>query len=357
MIKSTYIHIPFCKKKCKYCSFCSFENLNLKNDYIHALLSEIDYFYDKTPQKTLYFGGGTPSLLEASDFSKIIGKFDFEPDYELTVELNPESTNPELLSALKNLGVNRLSFGAQSFLDNDLKNIGRLHNSKDIFKTLVCAKEIGFSNISVDLIYGLPNQTLEAWEENLRIVKNLDISHISLYGLKIERGSYFYKNPPKSLPNDDIQADMYLKAIEVLDNFLHYEVSNFAKNEEYMSKHNLNYWNGEKYWGFGLSASGFLDEGRYTNTKNIKEYIKNPLVLKNTEQINPLEERIFLGLRKIKGIDIEEINSEFNIDFEKKYKIPLQKYEKYFIKNGKMLSLNNEGILISNVILAEFLED
>ena len=129
MIKSTYIHIPFCKKKCKYCSFCSFENLYLKDDYIKALLSEIDFFYDKTPQKTLYFGGGTPSLLSVDDFSKIIEKFNFEPDYELTVELNPESTTFELLSMLKKAGVNRLSFGVQSFLDDDLKNIGRLHNS------------------------------------------------------------------------------------------------------------------------------------------------------------------------------------------------------------------------------------
>ena len=260
-IFSSYVHIPFCEKKCHYCSFLSFENLNLKSQYLETLLMDIEKNYDKTPQKTLYIGGGTPSVLEISEIEKLIKCFNFEKNAEITIEVNPKSANKEYLKKLKNIGINRLSIGVQSFNDEILNKIGRLHNSKDALETIKNAKEAGFENISIDLMYGLPSQTLKIWEETLSIANELDVEHISLYGLKIERGSKFYKNRPKDLPDDDMQEIMYKLALKKLKKFKRYEISNFAISKKYRSKHNLNYWHLGYYNAFGLGASGFDELG------------------------------------------------------------------------------------------------
>lgn len=360
MTKSAYIHIPFCRQKCNYCTFVSYPKLELKKKYINALLKEIRTNYRGETLKTVYFGGGTPSLIEIKDFAGILNKLNFNQNTEITVEINPETVDENYLCELRQIGVNRLSIGVQDFHDNILKNIGRIHNSqkaKDVVKT---AQNIGFNNISIDLIYGLPNQTKGMFLESLNIAFSLGIQHISLYGLKIENGCYFYAHFQKNLPDDDMQADYYLSAINACDSndFVHYEVSNFAKSG-YESKHNLNYWNNENYYGFGCSASGYENNVRYYNKKNLEKYIENPLIKERQNILTPkqqLEEEIFLGFRKTEGINVKKINEKFNCDFEKMFDEVLKKYlGEYILKTDFGYKLSVKGILVSNVILSEFI--
>lgn len=358
--KNAYIHIPFCKGKCKYCSFVSYDMLECKEIYLIALQREIRNYYKGEPLKTLYIGGGTPSLLCVEDFEIIIGLFNFEKDIEITVEVNPESTDLLFLRGLKDLGVNRISIGAQTFNDNILKSIGRRHYGQQTRATAFSAKAVGIENISLDLIYGLPGQILSDFEDDLQKAVDLDVQHISLYGLKIDENCLFYKHPPMAdVPDIDAQADMYLKAVELLKNndFIHYEVSNFTK-KGFHSRHNLNYWENNSYYGFGCSASGYVDDIRYTNQTNLDNYINDPFKKISEHKLSKqeiLEEAIFLGLRKIDGISTSEINEKFGIDFDQKYAKILEKYKDYFIKTKYGWSLTLEGVMISNEILAEFI--
>lgn len=362
MIESVYIHIPFCVKKCKYCSFCSFNLIKKKNVYIEALLKEINYYYKNEKLKTLYFGGGTPSLLDENEIETILDCFNFDNQTEVTLELNPTNIEKGKLANLKSLGINRLSVGVQTFDNEILSEIGRLHKDNDVFETLEKIKEVGFNNFSIDLIYGLPNQDIKKWEKDLNTALELKPNHISLYGLKIEKGSEYFICPPKNIADDDLQAKMYELAIDKLsENYNHYEFSNFAlKNElDYSSKHNLTYWNCGNYYGFGLSASGYIEDKRYTNTFNFRDYLNNPIIkkydiLSKQEQI---EEEIFLGLRKTKGIDFEKINQKFNIDIEEYYKEQFNKFIslKLMTKTSAGIKLTKAGILVSNEVLCEFL--
>lgn len=359
MIESAYIHIPFCRRKCGYCSFFSFPKLELKNDYINALCKEIQQRYNGEKLKTLYIGGGTPSLLEISDIKKIILNFNFAPNAEITCESNPEHLSFEWLCGIFNLGINRISIGVQSFNDNLLKIAGRKHSVKDAFNAVKNAQRAGFHNINIDLIYGLPEQTMADVAASAIIACELDIPHISTYGLKIEEGSAFFNQKFKNLPNDDTQADMYLKIIELTEKyeFNHYEISNFAK-AGFSSKHNLNYWNANNYYGFGCAAAGFEGNIRYFHENTIEEYCQNPAFLTEKTILskqNMLEENIFLGLRKTEGININDINKKFNINFEQKYQNILKKYDSYLIKSDGNYALNNAGFLISNIILSEFI--
>lgn len=361
MAKNVYIHIPFCKTgKCYYCSFISFDKLELKEDYLCTLEKQIKSEYKGEELETLYFGGGTPSLLSLNEIQRLLSLFNIKNDAEMTLEMNPEGINKTYLHGLKKLGINRLSIGIQTFDDKTLKLIGRKHTSKQAKNVVKLAQKAGFNNISIDFIYGLPNQKISDFENDLKEAIALDVQHISLYGLKIEKGCYFYKNMPKNLANLDLQADMYLKAIKILtkEGFEHYEISNFSK-KGFNSRHNLNYWENNTYYGFGLSASGYIDGTRYTNESNLEKYIKNPNKRVSEQKLTNaqvLEEAIFLGFRKIAGINIEEINKKFKINFSEKYDKILKKYQKYFIKTKEGFALNTEGILISNEIFAEFIE-
>lgn len=355
MAKSVYIHIPFCKSKCKYCSFISFPALEKKCEYLGALKQEILYFYKDEPLNTLYFGGGTPSLLDIKDFDELISLFNTNSQTEITAELNPETLTGDYLTELKKTGINRISLGCQTFNDSILKLIGRRHNAEQVLNAVKLAQNAGFDNISLDFIYGLPTQTIEDFENDLKQAISLNIQHISLYGLKIDEGCYFASHMPENLPDDDIQADMYLKAVDILKKFEHYEVSNFGKP----SRHNLNYWDNKNYYGFGTAAHGYLGDTRYSNAETLDEYIKNPLQHKTETVLSlqeQLEEEIFLGFRKMSGINVSEINKKFKIDFEKKYSEILDKYKNYLIKTENGYSLNTNGILISNSILSEFLQ-
>lgn len=367
MVQSVYIHIPFCVKKCKYCSFTSFETLEKRKGYLFSLLKEIDYYYKGEPLKTFYIGGGTPSVMKIDELKKIVDKFEFEETCERTIELNPNDVTPDYANGLKEIGFNRVSLGSQTFDDELLKLIGRRHTSSEIIMAVKSLKEAGFDNISLDLIYGLPNQTISGFEADLNKVFELDVQHISLYGLKIDEGSYFYKHFPENLPDDDCQADMYLLANKLVKEhgFEHYEISNYSKSG-FQSKHNSNYWRCGEYYGFGVSAHGFEGDIRYSNTTNLAEYMNDPtdrLMGKFLTKQDELEERIFLGFRLEEGVDVNKINTDFGIDFDNKYDKILKKYldtgHLLRTKNGYKLNNSEEhnGFLLSNLILSEFIEN
>lgn len=334
-------------------------DLALKSEYIESLKSQIVAEYSGEKLNTLYFGGGTPSLLEIGEVKELLELFNFEDDAEVTFEVNPESVDFQYLSALKQLGITRLSIGSQTFDDEILKLINRKHTSAQIIYAVENAKKAEFDNISLDFIYGLPSQVVNGFLADLKNAINLNIQHISLYGLKIEEGCHFYSNKPKGLADSDVQADMYLKAIEVLTNagFEHYEISNFSQ-AGFNSRHNLNYWNNNSYYGFGCSASGYENGVRYQMLSDVKKYIQNPLKRdfeQKLEKEEILEEEIFLGFRKASGIHIPEINEKFGIDFNQKYAQILEKYLEYLHKTELGYALSVEGMLISNEILAEFI--
>ena len=360
MPKACYIHIPFCRGKCKYCSFVSFNRSELITGYVYSLLKEINENYKGESLNTLYFGGGTPSLLPIDLLSKLVKKFTFAPEAEVTIEVNPDDCSEDYLLSLKNIGFNRLSIGSQTFDDRLLKLAGRRHNSEQIIKTVNCAKKSGFSNVSLDLIYGLPTQTTDSVKQDLIKFSELDIQHISTYGLKIEGGSYWGEHKPDNLPDDDAQADMYEMVNEFLTNagFERYEVSNFAKRG-FESRHNLTYWNNEEYYGFGVSAHGYVDGIRYSNYCTLEEYMKNPSsheygrILTEKEK---LEEEIFLGFRKTEGINENRIMEKFGVDFGEKYRNILEKYSDYFIRTDNGYAFNLKGTMLSNEILPEFID-
>ena len=362
MSQNVYIHIPFCKQKCNYCSFVSYPNLSYKQQYISCLKEEIKAKYKNEILKTLYFGGGTPSLMTIYELKSILELFNIDETTEITLEINPETVDKEYLKDLKTLGINRLSIGCQTFNDKILKLIGRKHTSKQAIETVDFANQAGFTNISLDFIYGLPNQTEKDFTKDLERAITSDICHISLYGLKIDEGCIFYKNYPANLPDEDAQSVMYRNAINILtaNNFEHYEISNFAK-KGYESKHNLNYWNNNSYYGFGIAAHGYTNGIRYSNPVTFDEYFKNPIKPFETKKLSEqekLEEEIFLGLRRMNGIDVGFINNKYNINFEEKYKSLLDKYilSGHLVKTENGYKFSTDGVLVSNYILADFLE-
>ena len=363
MTKNAYIHIPFCVKKCNYCAFVSCNKLQRKKAYIEALLKEIKSNYKGEKLNTIYFGGGTPSLLTIEEIKSVIECFNFSSDTEVTLEVNPNKLRMEYLKQLKSIGVNRLSIGAQTFDSKILKFIGRLHSPFDIESAVKNARNVGFDNISLDLIYGLPSQTLQGFKDSLNKVVELDVEHVSLYGLKIEEGTAFEKMQLNDLPDDDMQADMYLLAGDVLRNagYEKYEISNFAKKGFY-SKHNLNYWGANTYYGFGCGAHGYVDDIRYENQVDLESYIQNPLIRLSTTKLSveeKIEEFVFLGFRKAEGIDIEKLKQEYDYDFEQMNYKSLQKFlsSGHVVKTKNGYAFSDEGFLLSNEILCEFLAD
>ena len=353
MAKFAYIHIPYCKSKCKYCVFTSFKYLDDK--YLSNLLNEIKTYYKGEKLKTLYIGGGTPSLLESKDINSLVKCFNFDESPEITIEINPDDAKENFLKSLFEIGINRLSIGAQTFDDNVLKLIGRRHNSKDTIYAVERAKKIGFTNINLDLIYGLPRSSIK---KDLEEIIKLDVPHISTYGLKIEPNSYFYSHCPKNLPDDDSQADMYIEINDTLKNFGYkrYEISNFAF-EGMESKHNLNYWNNEEYYGFGIAAHGYINGIRYSNSITYENYYRN--FRAENHSVLPsekIEEEIFLGFRKESGIHTSTFKEKFGIDFETKYSKVLEKYVPEYIEKTPLgYKLTLRGVLLSNIILSDFL--
>lgn len=371
---SLYVHIPICLKKCNYCDFCSFPVRDFPvEDYITSLTHEIKTSLEINSIesiKTIYIGGGTPNTISLRQLEKFLLPLlnkKFNNNYEFTMEINPALSDLAYFKDLKSLGINRISIGVQSFDDRLLTLLGRIHTTQESYKTLHNILKAGFRNISIDLMYGLPEQTLKLWQETLHIAKSLDITHISAYGLKIEPRTPFYLKYSKEdsgLPDDHLQQKMFYETHHslALKGFHHYEISNYAK-EGFQCVHNINYWENGEYYGFGLAAHSFYNQSRIENTSSIKEYLSNPLKAKTVKHLPEkelLEDEIFLNLRLSRGLNIDELNNKFNIDFIQKYERVLEKYDQYFthqrIEGHDNLSLTLEGMLLSNFILSEFIE-
>ena len=359
--KALYIHIPFCEHICKYCDFTKlFYFSKFEKPYLEALKKEIS---SKVKNKifTLYYGGGTPTALSDESFEDILSfasKF-LESDYEFTVEANVENLTESKLDIMKRCGVNRLSIGVQSTCNKLLKEIGRHHTFEDAQKIIKLAKSKGFSNINIDLIYGFKNESLNDLKKDLEEFIKLDIDHISIYSLIVEKGSMFFNEGYKTQDEENSRKH-YEYIVEFLrkHGYERYEISNFARNKKY-SRHNLTYWHNEEYFGCGLGASGYVSGVRYENTKSLPEYIKGTYISSSEKVDSKLLEEYFLitNLRLEQGFKRKDYQKLFNLDFEDKYKNKINNFEltKYFNFTIDSISLNDEGLLMMDFILLKLL--
>lgn len=375
-----YIHIPFCKKKCFYCDFVSYENKdNLIQEYIDAVCLEILQNAEILSEyniSTIYFGGGTPSLIKVEYIEKILNTLklfvtDEKEINEITIEVNPNSASLDKLEKYYNLGINRLSIGLQSTHDKILRNIGRLHTFNDFKEVLKNANAVGFKNISVDLIYPLPGLNLSGFKETLNSVIKLkdefNIKHISVYNLEVHENTrldFLLKEGFVSLCNEDEEYKMREELNKRLqDNgFVKYEISNYAY-PGFESKHNLCYWNQEKYIGFGVNASSFFNLKRYRNTSNIDKYIdgikNNKNIVVETEELDKLslmKEYIILKLRLSTGVEISEFKQRFGTDIFDIFNTEFNSLKKDNLVNitSKNISLTNRGEEVANIVWEMF---
>ena len=364
-----YIHIPFCKRKCLYCDFVSFANKQeLQKDYIQALKKEIqNWKNDAYKIKTIYIGGGTPSYIDSNYISEIINLVGNAPS--ITIELNPGTVTKEKLLVYKNAGINRLSIGLQSTNDNLLKQIGRIHNYNQFLETYNLARELGFNNINVDLMTGLPNQSIKDIKQSLEDICRLNPEHISVYSLIVEENTPMQKlidNGELKLPDEELERQMYwyVKDYLELNGYKHYEISNFAK-PGFESEHNLDCWNQKEYIGFGAGAYSYLNKKRFGNISNLEKYIqncnsnnfeKNVIIEEVQDKNQQMKEYMILGLRKIDGISIQKFEEKFNENPILLFRKELQKLheEKLIIIDGDVIKLSNKGLDLANIVWEEF---
>ncbi|HII4442363.1 TPA: radical SAM family heme chaperone HemW [Clostridium perfringens] len=372
---SLYIHIPFCAQKCLYCDFPSFARKDhLRKAYIEALNKEIISLREKHNNleiNTIFIGGGTPSVLEADELEcllKEVAKLNMAKDIEYSMECNPGNLTEEKLEVMKKYGVNRISMGLQAKQDNLLKGLGRIHNYKTFKENFLLARKVGFNNINVDLMFGLPNQRLNEWEETLREIISLEPAHISAYSLIIEEGTAFYnlyENDKLKLPTEEEERKMYHLAKKILEEngFNQYEISNYAK-EGKECRHNLAYWNMDNWIGVGSAAASYINGKRIKNISSVEKYINSinekreavEEIINNSKNDN-MEEFMFMGLRKINGIDENEFKNRFSMNINDVYGEILNKYidEGLLIRESGRIFLSEKGIEISNIIMADFL--
>ncbi len=365
-----YIHIPFCAKKCIYCDFVSFENkLNLQSQYVEKLLEEINNekeLFKNYKITTIYIGGGTPSIINVDLIGKILSKIDRENDAEITIELNPGTVTKQKLIKYKDFGINRLSIGLQSTKNEILKQIGRIHNYEKFLESYKYAKEVGYDNINVDLMIGIPNQSIQDIKDSINKIASLKPSHISVYSLIIEPNTPIENMINKNLlelPSDEYERMQYayVKNLLELRGYKHYEISNFAINGKY-SKHNINCWEQKEYIGFGVSAHSYINKKRFSNTESLEQYLSEDYKkIKLLQEIQNIEdeqkEYMLLGLRKIDGIKISEFKEKFNGQnpiflFKKELdKLVKQKLLKVDLDNIK---LTRKGLDLANLVWEEF---
>jgi oxygen-independent coproporphyrinogen-3 oxidase len=368
MTESIYIHLPFCKTKCPYCDFASYaENDRSKfKNYLDALLKEIDLsaakLTCKQKIKTIFFGGGTPSVHSAGEIKMISDKlreyFIFDASAEITLEANPGTVDKNHLQEFKDIGINRISVGVQSFDEGLLSKLGRGHSLNDTYRTLEDIIDLGFQSWNLDLIYGLPKQDLKSWYRSVDTALGFNPPHISMYALSIESstpyGSMYKDSKHPDLPEEDILVDMYIKAHEKFEaqGILRYEISNWAK-PGHEARHNLTYWRAQEYLAFGLGAHGFLNSIRYANTRNLAEYLNGHQYMeqKFINEDEHLEEEIMLKLRLREGLLLDAKISR-RIDADKLEKFKKAKLIKQCDNN---ISLTTEGILLSNKVIGELL--
>lgn len=371
-----YLHIPFCISKCRYCDFLSKANqTSYFEPYVQALVKEIQAYGElliSYEVDSVFIGGGTPTILPIPLLEKILFElhrnFTIIPTAEITIEANPGTLSKIQLQRLNEISVNRLSIGLQAYQDSLLQKLGRGHRLEQFLENYAAARAVGFNNISIDLMFGLPEQKLEHWEETLSQIITLNPEHLSCYSLIIEEGTPFHilwgKNQLQ-LPTEDETLYMYRKCISMLTQagYEHYEISNFAKRQK-ESKHNLKYWTGQEYIGLGVGAHSFFEQQRYNNIENIKQYIEKSHHLQKI-QINhqmitlkeSYEETMFLGLRLIDGVSMDVFYERFQKKIEDVYGIVLNKMvdqELLKIEQNKV-KLTSKGLEVGNLVFEQFL--
>ena len=343
---SIYIHIPFCNSICTYCDFCKiFYNKKYINDYLNNLEQEIKVRYKSEIVNTIFIGGGTPSSLDDEELIRlmnIIEIFKLNDNYEFTVECNIESITENKLKIMKKYGVNRISIGVESFDNSIIKLLGRNHTKKDVYNKMEIVKRY-FSNINIDLIYAAYDD-INILKSDIDCFLKLDIPHISTYSLIIEDNTMLKINGMKNI-DEDIDYEMYKYIEDTLEknDYIHYEISNYAKNG-YQSKHNLVYWNNEEYYGFGLSSTSYINNERITNTKNLRNYLNGKYIgtsISEDKEIK-MENEVMLGLRKLDGIDLDRFKDKFNVSLEDIYNIDNLISEGYLVKEDNYIKINKK---------------
>lgn len=372
-----YIHIPFCKKKCAYCDFLSFPEY--QESYIPALQKEIENIHLEGKKvsdykvKTIFIGGGTPSILKEKESTAILEavykRFDVEKEAEITIEANPGTLTKEKLASYRAVGINRISMGLQSTENKELKELGRIHTYEEFLNNYQLAREVGFTNINIDLMSAIPHQTTDSWKETLYKIIDLNPEHISAYSLIVEEGTDFYdkfQNNVLELPTEEEERQMYYDTKKIVSEagYHRYEISNYSK-KGYECKHNIGYWKRTDYIGFGLGASSLIQNKRFTNEINMKRYLQE--VENNTMSLHQkiqsltlteqMEEFMFLGLRLIEGISKKEFKNQFDKEYEAVYGICSdQLINQGLLKaDGDYVCLTERGLDVSNHVMAEFL--
>lgn len=364
-----YIHIPFCIKKCGYCDFCSYPGQNA--EYISAYARELCRRIKQTKADgytvdTVYFGGGTPSLLPLKQtedvLNAITATFALSKNAEITLECNPLTAQLDYFKSIHSMGINRLSIGLQSALDNELKLLGRIHGSADFVNCFSDARRAGFDNISADIMYGIPEQTLDSLTDTVEFLCRLSPQHISAYGLTVEEGTDFYRNRNKlALADDDMQAQMYYLCSERLEKhgYHKYEISNFSQTG-FESKHNLRYWMGLEYIGFGVAAHSYFGSERFGNSRDISAFLEGRDITEERQLLSDSDKKreyIMLRLRLAEGISAADYKNCF--DKELWQDIPsLKAYieQGFMISDGEHISFTDKGFLVSNTILSDIID-
>lgn len=368
---STYVHIPFCTQICYYCDF---SKVFIKNqpvdEYLQALIREFES-YDIKKLRTLYIGGGTPTSITAEQLEYLLTNLTKHLDLsvleEFTIEANPGDLTEDKIEVLKHSAVNRVSLGVQTFNDKHLKQIGRSHNEAQIYSTISNLKEAGFHNISIDLIYALPGQTMEDVKENVAKAIALDIPHLSLYSLILEHHTVFMNKMRRGklqLPKEDLEAEMFEYIISELEanGFEHYEISNFTK-PGFESRHNLMYWDNAEYFGVGAGASGYLNGVRYRNRGPIQHYLK--AVAQGNARLSEekltkdemMEEELFLGLRKKTGVSIARFEEKFGLSFEERYGQIVRELcqQGLLVLDDKVVRMTKKGLFLGDTVAERFI--
>ncbi len=365
-----YIHIPFCVAKCHYCDFCSFPNAGngAMEKYTAQLCRRIEAIKDKTEERvadTVYFGGGTPSLLGAHQVERILrtlhDTLEISKNAEITLECNPATADKSKLCDLHSMGVNRLSIGLQSAVDSELGLLGRVHSAADFLQCYEDARAAGFDNISADLMYGIPEQTAQSFKYSIDTLCSLSPEHISSYGLMIEEGTEFYRRRHTlGAADEDTQAELYLMLGEELEKYGYqkYEISNFSRRG-YRSKHNMRYWLGEEYIGLGVAAHSYFEGERYGNSRDIEAFIAGKDIKCESEFISAEEKRreyIMLRMRLADGMDISEYRARFGRELEDD--IDVEKYVSggFMKKQGDRVFFTDKGFLVSNSLLGDMID-
>jgi len=369
-----YVHIPFCSSRCSYCDFATgLYQSDLAERYVQGLINEIsDSQYAGEVVDTIYFGGGTPSLLAPAQLERILAslyeRFKIETGSEITLEINPGSATPEKLCAFRSLGINRASFGAQTFDDAELAKLGRSHNSADTLRTFAHLREAGFANVSFDLIAGLPGQTLEGWQRNIKQALELAPEHLSFYLLEVHSGTPLAEHIRRGIqpqPDDDLAGVMYEWMLEqaVAAGYEHYEISNLCR-PGFHSRHNVKYWTAAPYYGFGCSSHSYDGETRrWSNQRDVLKYVEMvesgaPAVVEE-QQLSSTDvraEAVFLGMRLMQGVDLRRYRESFGVDLRDEHADDLDRFCQAGLVelDGDSIRLTRSGALLSNEVFAAF---